>query len=76
MPSSSRRALAPLLVVLTTLLATPRAEAYLDPGTGSILLQSLVAAAAALAVGLRLYWRRLKSLFRGRGTPDAGEKAP
>ena len=75
MPSRLRD-LAPLLFVLTALLAARRAEAYLDPGTGSILLQSLVAAAAALAVGLRLYWRRLKALFRGRGTSDAGEKAP
>lgn len=75
MPSRSRD-LAPLIVVLAALLAARRAEAYLDPGTGSILLQSIVAAVAALAVGLRLYWTRLKSLFRRRGAPDAGEKGP
>lgn len=75
MPSRSRD-LAHLLVVLTALLAARRAEAYLDPGTGSILLQSIVAAVAALAVGLRLYWTRLKALFRRRATPDAGEKGP
>jgi hypothetical protein len=40
--------------------------AYLDPGTGSILLQTLLAAAVGmLAVG-RLYWKRLKSFVLRR----------
>ena len=75
MPSRLRD-LAPLLLVLAALLAARPAEAYLDPGTGSILLQSIVAAIAALAVGIRLYWTKLRSLFRRRATPDAGEKGP
>ena len=35
------------------------AQAYLDPGTGSIILQGLLAAIAGAAVVLRLYWQRV-----------------
>jgi hypothetical protein len=39
--------------------------AYLDPGTGSFVIQALVAAAAGLAVTLKLYWFRIKGFFGG-----------
>jgi hypothetical protein len=56
-------------------LATPAtAYAYLDPGTGSILLQGLI---AAVAVGLgigKMYWAKLKAFFKGEVAtkPPAG----
>ena len=37
---------------------------YLDPGSGSVLLQVLAGGAAAVAVTTKLYWRRIRSLFR------------
>jgi hypothetical protein len=40
------------------------AHAYLDPATGSVLLQGLLAGIAGLMVVLRLYWGRLKAFFR------------
>jgi hypothetical protein len=40
------------------------AYAYLDPTTGSILLQGLLAGVAGVVVVLRLYWARLKAFFR------------
>ena len=40
------------------------AYAYLDPATGSVLLQGLLAGIAGLMVVLRLYWGRLKAFFR------------
>jgi hypothetical protein len=40
------------------------AHAYLDPTTGSILLQGLLAGVAGVVVVLRLYWARLKAFFR------------
>lgn len=40
------------------------AYAYLDPTTGSILLQGLLAGVAGLSVVLRLYWFRIKAFFR------------
>lgn len=38
---------------------TGSAQAYLDPGSGSMLLQLLLGGVAGAAVILRLYWRRL-----------------
>jgi hypothetical protein len=40
------------------------AYAYLDPTTGSILLQGLLAGIAGVVVVARLYWARLKAFFR------------
>ena len=42
-------------------------SAYLDPGSGSMLLQLLLGGVAALAVIVKLYWNRFVSLFRDRG---------
>ena len=35
------------------------AFAYLDPGTGSMLLQVILGGVAALAVALKLFWYRI-----------------
>lgn len=37
--------------------------AYIDPGTGSIILQSVLAGAAVAAGLLRTYWHRLRAFF-------------
>ncbi len=48
-------------------LVTP-AVAYLDPGTGSMIVQLLLGGiAGALVVG-KLYWQRFKSFFSRKGT--------
>jgi hypothetical protein len=36
----------------------PPPSAYLDPGSGSLLLQMLAGGAAAVAVAGKFYWRR------------------
>jgi len=41
------------------------AHAYLDPGTGSILLQGLIAAVAGVMATGGLYWSRIKNFFLG-----------
>ena len=52
--------------------STP-AQAYLDPGTGSILLQALLGGAAGAAVVGRRYWHRLMVLVGARrDAPEAG----
>lgn len=52
------------LFVLILITTTGPAYAYIDPGVGSILLQSLVAVIAAASVMLGHYWQRIKSFFR------------
>ena len=44
------------------LFASP-AQAYLDPGSGSMLLQLLLGGVAGITVVLKLYWRRLLHFF-------------
>jgi hypothetical protein len=39
------------------------AHAYLDPGTGSILVQSLLAGIAGAIAVVGLYWQRVKAFF-------------
>jgi uncharacterized membrane protein len=47
------------------------AYAYIDPGTGSALIQGLIAAIAALGVTLKLYWHRVARLFARRTNKDS-----
>jgi hypothetical protein len=53
------------------------AHAYLDPGTGSILVQSLLAGIAGAAAVVSLYWQRLKAFFANmrRQSHDARSSA-
>ena len=44
-------------------------EAYLDPGSGSMLLQVLLGGFAGIAVIAKLYWNRVTSLFNRKGAP-------
>ncbi len=46
-----------------SLIAPPAALAYLDPGSGSMLLQLVLGGLAGLAVIAKLYWHRLLGLF-------------
>ena len=51
-------------VSVAGLLTSESALAYIDPGTGSILLQGLIAAVAGALVTMGAYWERVKALFR------------
>ncbi|MCC7415496.1 MAG: hypothetical protein IT176_00020 [Acidobacteria bacterium] len=48
--------------------------AYIDPGTGSYVLQMAIAGALAASYAVRHYWGRLKGLLsrKPRATDDAG----
>ena len=47
-------------------LVVPAAGAYIDPGSGSYILQLLAGAGMAAALGVRIFWRRLRGLFSRR----------
>ena len=54
-----------VLLLASPLLLFPReAHAYLDPGSGSLIVQALVAAFFALSLAIKAYWRKIK-LFVG-----------
>ncbi len=45
-------------------------ELYLDPGSGSFILQLVIASLIGIAVIVRAYWAKIKNLFhRGSSTP-------
>ncbi len=52
------------LFFLYFFLFTSSAYAYLDPGTGSIILQAIVGAFAAFFSTLYIFWEKVKILFR------------
>lgn len=45
-----------------------RSRAYLDPGSGSILLQLLVAAALGAAFAVKVYWKKIKTALSRKKT--------
>jgi hypothetical protein len=46
---------------------------YLDPGSGSFLIQLLIAALLGLGVAIRASWSRIKGWFGIKAEPKADE---
>lgn len=58
-----------LFCVLLTL--SVNAEAYLDPGTGSMMLQVILGGVAAIGVAIKLYWHKLRVILGGGKKEEA-----
>ena len=52
-----------IIFVVLLLLFVADTEAYLDPGTGSMLLQVILGGVAAVGVAIKLYWHKLRAAF-------------
>ena len=52
--------------------STSSAHAYLDPGTGSLILQILLGGIAGLVVAIKLYWHRFLALC-GRQVQESNQ---
>jgi hypothetical protein len=65
------------LAAAAALLAAYPADAlaYIDPGTGSMLLQSLLAAVAAALVFGRSIWHKVRSVLQRDRRKDTAEKS-
>lgn len=50
--------------------------AYLDPGSGSMILQIIAGGLAAVAVTAKLYWGRLLKFLRIRKPEDEAANQP
>ena len=59
------RPLLSLIVLVLGLSTTQQAYAYLDPGTGSFLLQMLIAGALGAYLYIKLAWYKTKMFFVG-----------
>ena len=54
--------------VLMMLTFVESAQAYIDPGAGSLLFQGLIGGIAAGLALATAYWKRLKLVFLSRGS--------
>ena len=52
-----------ILSTILLLVMFTDAVAYLDPGTGSMLLQVILGGIAAVGVAVKLYWHKLRAAF-------------
>ncbi len=58
------------------LVLAPRAEAYIDPSAGGMLVQLLLAGTAGVAVLGKLMWSRIKRVLRRSRTPTSPRPGP
>ena len=63
-----------ITVTLFVLLLSSPAYAYLDPGTGSILIQGALAALAVASAAVAAFWTRLQQLFSDHRKPAEPER--
>jgi hypothetical protein len=61
---------AAFLAITWVLVIAPRAEAYIDPSAGGMLVQLLLAGTAGVAILGKLFWMRIKRLFGARDPED------
>jgi uncharacterized membrane-anchored protein len=54
-------------------LSSNSAYAYLDPGTGTIIIQGLIAAVVGGAVAIKMYWFKVKGFFSKKTKQQADE---
>ena len=51
------------LLIVIVLFSEKSAFAYIDPGTGSMMLQAVLAAVVGSAVAIKIFWKRIKYFF-------------
>jgi hypothetical protein len=55
------------------MLAPPPAYGYLDPGTGSLIVQATIAAVVGIGTAMKLYWGRIREVFSRASRADPSE---
>tara|TARA_B100001939_G_C16577668_1_gene461321 strand:+ start:394 stop:597 length:204 start_codon:yes stop_codon:yes gene_type:complete len=52
-----------LFFIFVLLLQSVNAHAYIDPGTGSFILQAIIGLIAAIGAYITFFWRKFKSFM-------------
>ena len=60
--------------VLASLIARP--VQYLDPGSGSMLIQIVLAALLGAGVAIKIFWRNIKAFFTGKKASEGEIEDP
>ena len=70
--NTTRRELGYLVVVavLVICLLPATALAYIDPGTGSFVIQGIIAGVIGVGLAIKVFWHRIKSVLPGRSGED------
>ncbi len=58
------------LTAVALLLSTTAAHAYVDPGSGSVIITTILGVFAAIGYTFRKYFYRLKHAISGSGSDD------
>jgi hypothetical protein len=72
----ARRALAPALALFFLVLLSEPAWAYLDPGTGSMIISAVVGLFATVGLAVKTYWYKIKGFFRRDASAPASHGKP
>lgn len=59
-----------VLLLVPAVVFPARALAYVDPGSGSLVVQGIIAAILGVGLTIRLYWRRIRNRFTGKPPRD------
>ena len=59
-----------LAVYILLVISVVPAHAYIDPGSGSMLLQLLLGGVAGIILALKIFWRRILSFFHVKSKDD------
>ena len=62
-------------LIILFLFSTFWCYGYIDPGTGSYVIQILIAAFVGISVGLRVFWKNIKEFFRKLFKKEKKEEA-
>lgn len=65
-----------LPVLMLSLIFAVNAWAYLDPGTGSYFFQILIGMLVGITFSLKLFWRKIKTLFSRYTTQKCSDEKP
>ena len=52
-----------IFVIIFSLILSTNSYAYIDPGSGSIILQAIIAAFAGAGTAITIYWKKVKLFF-------------
>lgn len=63
-----------LLIAYLVWVSESPLDAYLDPGSGSMLVQLLLGGVAGAAVIMKLGWERFRDMFRSSGSKEREPK--
>ena len=73
--SAARMPVVAALVAAAALLRPAPAHAYIDPGTGSFVIQGIIAAVVGAGVALKMFWGRIKAALTGKQPADEDDDA-